>query len=203
MSKLGGYLLVDFEGKDISTSKTISGIYNKVKETKKRVVACNLKVGTTVFKELTLDVKKVGTDYVLTNSVIKVVIRSDNSVVALAFTDDNSSNKKIYYHPILIDDDNTTFTLTFAILDNNPLAYTKDEMLIKLKALLDDGALIQVNGWFINSGEMHNAFIITKSGGDYRLLGNCEDISTKFRYEPLNNIWESIVTFSDGVNAIN
>lgn len=81
MSKLGGYLLVDFEGKDISTSKTISGIYEKVKETKKRVVACNVKLGTTVFKELTLDVKKDGTNLILSNSIIKVTITNANAVV--------------------------------------------------------------------------------------------------------------------------
>ena len=81
MSKLGGYLLVDFEGKDISTSKTISGIYEKLLETKKRVVACNVKLGTTVFKELTLDVKLNGTSYELSNSILKITVTNANVVV--------------------------------------------------------------------------------------------------------------------------
>ena len=78
---LGGYKLIDFGGVDISTSKTISGIYNEIEKTKKRIVGCNLKLGTTTFKELTLDVKKDGTNLVLSNSIIKVTITNANAVV--------------------------------------------------------------------------------------------------------------------------
>lgn len=81
MKKLGGYKLIDFGGVDISTSKTISGIYEKIEKTEKRIVGCNLKLGTTTFKELTLDVKKDGTNLVLSNSIIKVTITNANVVV--------------------------------------------------------------------------------------------------------------------------
>lgn len=121
MKKLGGYKLIDFGGVDISTSKIISGIYNEIEKTEKRIVGCNLKIGTTTFKELTLDVKKVGTDYVLTNSVIKVVIGSDNAVVGLAFTDDNSSNKKIYCHPILLNDGSDNKIRIMCLIFNNDI----------------------------------------------------------------------------------
>lgn len=78
---LGGYKLIDFGGVDISTSKTISGIYNEIEKTEKRIVGCNLKLGTTTFKELTLDVKKDDTNLVLSNSIIKVTITNTNAVV--------------------------------------------------------------------------------------------------------------------------
>lgn len=127
----GGYKLIDFGGVDISTSKTISGIYNKIADTGKRIVGCNLVYSTTKFKELTLDVKKVGTDFVLTNSVIKVVIGSDNAVVGLAFTDDNSSNKKIYWHTIQFQRGGTADLSSFSrlygymiILSNSPTPLT-------------------------------------------------------------------------------
>lgn len=81
MLGIGGYKLIDFGGVDISTSKTISGIYNEIENTDKRIVGCNLKLGTTTFKELTLDVKKDGTNLVLSNSIIKVTITNANAVV--------------------------------------------------------------------------------------------------------------------------
>ena len=77
----GGYKLIDFGGVDISTSKTISGIYNKIADTEKRIVGCNITLGTTKFKELTLDVKLNGTSYELSNSILKITITNANAVV--------------------------------------------------------------------------------------------------------------------------
>lgn len=77
----GGYRLIDFGGVDISTSKTISGIYNKIANTDKRIVGCNITLGTTKFKELTLDVKANGTSYELSNSILKITITNANAVV--------------------------------------------------------------------------------------------------------------------------
>ena len=77
----GGYKLIDFGGVDISTSKTISGIYNKIANTDKRIVGCNIKLSTTIFKELTLDVKANGTSYELSNSILKITITNANAVV--------------------------------------------------------------------------------------------------------------------------
>lgn len=80
---LGGYKLIDFGGVDISTSKTISGIYNEIEKTEKRIVGCNLKLGTTTFKELTLDVKANGTSYELSNSILKITVTNANVVVGI------------------------------------------------------------------------------------------------------------------------
>ena len=77
----GGYKLIDFGGVDISTSKTISGIYNRIADTGKRIVGCNIVLGTTKFKELTLDVKANGTSYELSNSILKITITNANAVV--------------------------------------------------------------------------------------------------------------------------
>lgn len=79
---LGGYKLIDFGGVDISTSKTISGIYEKIEKTEKRIVVCNVKLGTTIFKEMVVDVFKKVNDYrlYLTNSIIKIIIGNSSSV---------------------------------------------------------------------------------------------------------------------------
>lgn len=82
MTKLGGYKLIDFGGVDISTSKTIVGIYNEITNTNKRIVVSNVKLGTTIFKEMVVDVfmKTLDKRLYLTNSIIKIVIGKSNEV---------------------------------------------------------------------------------------------------------------------------
>ena len=82
MAKLGGYLLVDFEGKDISSQKTITGIYDKIENTNKRIVGCNIRIDTTEFKELVLDVRYDENKdiYVLQNNVLYIQVDVDDRV---------------------------------------------------------------------------------------------------------------------------
>jgi len=126
MKKLGGYKLIDFGGVDISTSKTISGIYEKIEKTEKRIVGCNLKLGTTTFKELTLDVKKDDTNLVLSNSIIKVTITNANAVVgetpfelsgySAEYVEDENWNKENVYTSVALNGAKLTFVCACNII---------------------------------------------------------------------------------------
>lgn len=80
----GGYKLIDFGGVSLHpvTSVKIDGIYNKIKNTGKRIVGCNIEIGSTKFKEITLDVKEiVGVGFELSNSILKITISNTDYVV--------------------------------------------------------------------------------------------------------------------------
>lgn len=204
MSLRGGYLICDLKGKDVNTSQTIDGIYEKLEgNLGKPVLVSGIVINDVDYKDCYCAMSVDGTDIILSNAGYKFTITDQDAVTGVVYDQDEISNKKIYYHPIYITDSASTFTLTWAILDNKPTAYTKDEMLVKLKALLDLGAIIQVNGWFVYSSEMHNVYMMYKENDEYRIYGNCEAIPQKFRSILLNTTWEDISLFVDGVNAIN
>ncbi len=210
---LGGYKLIDFGGVDISTSKTISGIYNEIEKTEKRIVGCNLKLGTTTFKELTLDVKKVGTDFVLTNSVIKVVIGSDNAIVGLAFTDDNSSNKKIYWHTIQFQRGGTADLSSFSrlygymiILSNSSTSLTIEtwKQLIATDGFI--GVVINGVGSDIGASDMKNLYTLERienvdENSIVAYYRDSDNVVIKSDNISINSGWYA---FNDlGVNTIN
>ena len=203
----GGYKLIDFGGVDISTSKTISGIYNKIANTDKRIVGCNITLGTTKFKELTLDVKKDEDDYVLVNAVLEIVVDSENAVVGLAFTDENSSNKKLYFHPIIIDTHSETtyqkFIVSIIIIDNDENALnTKAKLLAKFRAiynLVGESCRFPASGSIIIEGNTYPVYAVeAQVGGDYVYYYNNDGVS---RCEKLSHYTSMDVI--DGVNAIN
>lgn len=129
-------------------------------------------------------------------------IDGDFSVTGSINGEENPSIKPIYYHPIYITDDtsNNEKRLSFVILDNNSTAYTFDTFKAKVKELMEAGAFIQCNGYFVKSGiGIFNAYILLKSGGNYYLYGNDYQGSR----EPVSLDDITATSFSDGVNQIN
>ena len=206
----GGYKLIDFGGVDISTSKTISGIYNKIADTGKRIVGCNIKLDTTEFKELTLDVKPIENGYELSNSILKITITNANAVVGVfglynGFSDDNASTKKIYFHPIFIE---TTDTLkgriSCSILNNTPdKLNTYNKLITEIRSWGLTKANIIANGLFYDTNSSKavviNAFAVTSS--DVKLYGAYVDGSGLNSGFTITG--SDITNITDEVNAIN
>ena len=107
--------------------------------------------------------------------------------------------KPIYFHPIYIQDDATTARYTFIILDNQKTAYTFSTFKAKAKELMDNGALLQVNGYFILEETIHQVYILGKYSNSYRLYGVSPSGSRS--YIVLDDITDT--QFEDGVNKIN
>ena len=109
--------------------------------------------------------------------------------------------KPIYYHPIYITDNTSEVNkrLSFVIIDNQDTPYTFDTFKAKIKALMDEGAFIQVNGYFMASSVCYDAYMCQKSGGVYALYGN--DYQGTREGIAIDDVIAS--TFDDGVNKIN
>lgn len=110
--------------------------------------------------------------------------------------------KPIYFHPItILGGGDYDGRLMFVILDNNSTAYTITTFKAKCKELMDNGAILQCNGYIkdsINSKVLYT-YLAYKSGGDYYVEGN--DASGS----PVDIDFDSAVVLllQDGVNKIN
>lgn len=79
-----------------------------------------------------------------------------------------------YHHPIFLVRTHASYNirLTLSIDDDNSQAYTTAGVITKLKSMLDDGAMIQVNGFFMSNGVCYDIFIMRKDGNNYVIGGN-------------------------------
>ena len=109
--------------------------------------------------------------------------------------------KPIYYHPIYLRGTIGGVERTriqFCILNNSPTAFTSASIITKIQALLDDGAIINVNGYYIDSNSVYSpVYIINKSGTSYLIYYHTA--SSKSDVNISNFTWEC----TDGVNKIN
>lgn len=62
----GGYQILDFGGRDLSSAKTISGMHAKIAGTNKPFLASGMVYSTTAYKDTWLDFSLSGTSYVAT-----------------------------------------------------------------------------------------------------------------------------------------
>ena len=116
--------------------------------------------------------------------------------------------KPIYYHPIAIVSETTDNTnvsrLQLVILDNQSTAYTKTTLIAKLHDLMDNGALININGYFFdNANVLNNGYMIQKVSGDYRVYGNSTSDRNYISLTRVLNESELSSVITDGVNRIN
>lgn len=126
---------------------------------------------------------------------------SDAEIRKLIESGEISNAKPIYYHPIYFTQtlEGSLVRASFVIFDNDETPYTWDTFLAKIKSLMDDGAFIQVNGFFEKSGGVYNLFVGLKESSNYVCYGN--DYQGARETLNLDNV--TISTFYDGVNKIN
>lgn len=212
----GGYKLIDFGGVDISTSKTISGIYNKIADTGKRIVGCNITLGTTKFKELTLDVEEIKDGYRLSNTILNILIGDNDSVIGEYYTLDNSSNKKIYCHPVHIlgNDTSSHLSISCLIFNNNETPFTFTTFIKYIKDLygvvgetiniVATGLTLRTNDGLSNGNACIVSRIYCPSATLVQVGGLDVDgaINGVYSLEATFNSIEGAI-FTDGVNAIN
>lgn len=115
--------------------------------------------------------------------------------------------KPIYYHPIYYAcaiGDNYILCIQCTILDNNPTAYTGETFIAKIKDLMDNGALINVNGWYKDSNNVFNDVVVLyKSGSAYRGdVFNPSNLSD-FNLDTVIGAEGAHYVITDGVNKIN
>lgn len=109
--------------------------------------------------------------------------------------------KPIYYHPIYFTDNTASkeLRLTCAILDNNSEEYKEATFKAKAKELVDNGAIIQINGYFTKESTCYNAYALMKSGESYLIYGN--DYQGNRNTISLDGI--TFASLDDGKNKIN
>lgn len=127
---------------------------------------------------------------------------ADSEVKTLVEGGTLNNAKAIYYHPIYVlgKYNNVDCRFSFVILDNNSTPYNATTVITKVKALMDAGAYIQVNGYIATEANKNfSVFLMVKSGSDYTILGNTVTEFTNAIM--LDSI--TINNLNDGVNKIN
>ena len=114
-----------------------------------------------------------------------------------------TSDSSLYYHPIYFYfyNEGTLAVLTCIILDNVSTAYTTSTLMPKLKALMDLGALINVNGCARANASANyaTAVDIVKKEGHYIIEGFD---SSSWRTPILDLTELTPAAVSDGVNQL-
>lgn len=131
-----GYLVIDLQGKDIATAKTISGIHEALEENaegrNKPILIANVIVSATEYPSMYVEAKKVSTSWVLFNSLIQVTISNADSVTGVIASKTPYANqqaldtlqaKKLYCHPILVNKINSHQFCIF-IFNNDATPFT-------------------------------------------------------------------------------
>ena len=128
---------------------------------------------------------------------------ADNRVQTLVEGGTLDNAKPIYYHPINVlgqlGGEACRFTL--AILNNSSSPINTGSLLkTALKTLMDSGANIQSNGYYVDNSVYMNIFIMTKTAEDtYSILANSAS-----DYKSDKTIDDVTYTFvTDGVNKLN
>ena len=142
-------------------------------------------------------------------------LNTDMASLLNGYSGSNASTKKIYYHPIHIyaigslSESAIQCRLQLTILDNNATAYTYTALINKLHSLMDNGALININGYvkIYNGGtpKVLTAYLMQYLSGSYNILCYSED-GTEYSDSTVNldQITANATHGSvDGVNAIN
>lgn len=115
---------------------------------------------------------------------------------------DVANSKPIYYHPIYMDAASDKFRVTLSIMDNRSTPYDASTALAKLKALMDAGAIIQVNGFIKLANELCPVYLMYKSANEYRIYAHTASSAiTNTNIETF--IWPDLASFVDGVNKLN
>ena len=118
-----------------------------------------------------------------------------------------SNAKPIYYHPIyyyVSINGVTVLCLQCAILDNNSIAYTTETFIAKIKSLMSNGALINVNGWYKDANNVFNDVIVLYYSSDaYRGDVFNPTGTSDFNLDTLLNTEGATQVIVDGVNKIN
>lgn len=68
MGRKGGYKIIDFKGENFvsGTGKTVSGLFNNIAETDKRIVMSGVSVGGKAFKDFEVNFALVSSKYTAT-----------------------------------------------------------------------------------------------------------------------------------------
>ena len=129
---------------------------------------------------------------------------ADNRVKTLVEGGTLENAKAIYFHPIVCLSETPIYArITFIILDNNPTAYTTTTFKAKAKALMDAGAILQVNGFAYDTANSHNyqCYTALKAGeNSYKIEGNIDAGATKGTLD-FDDVIATV--YNDGVNKIN
>lgn len=154
------------------------------------------------FTQVTLEDNTPIDDWFIDTNDAKYLFTSDaQNIGAILSTGEIPNAKPIYYHPIYVTQTITDSLVraSFVIIDNNATPYTWSTFLAKIKDLMDNGAFIQVNGFFEKSGGVYDLFIGLKENDKYICYGN--DYQGAREQLNLENV--TVSTFYDGVNKIN
>lgn len=111
------------------------------------------------------------------------------------------SVKPIYYHPFYMSGQKNganVVRLQIAILDNNPTAYNSTTGIAKIKQLLNSGAIINANGYYVDNNEYCPIYLLNQSAGDDLIYYHTTSARKEVLFDSIDE-WG----LTDGVNKIN
>lgn len=144
-------------------------------------------------------------------TIAPAVINATTSISAPAGTftsingESSPSVKPIYYHPIYLaikNDAEVALEIQLLILNNSSTKFTTSTIIPFLKSLMDDGALINVNGYVKVSSVNRPAFLLAKGGGGYDVYYYTDSTSTTINLDTLMLTYPNVL-MTDGRNKIN
>ena len=136
-------------------------------------------------------------------------VGGDLSVTGSINGEENPSVKPIYYHPCYLradngeaGGDNREVRISCMILNNDATPFTKDTFIAYIKNLMDNGALINTDGYIQTGANTYGTLVLMrKSGENYGLLFFND--STGMSSVVLDTYTVHTTEFIDGVNKIN
>lgn len=141
--------------------------------------------------------------YIDTNDAKYLFTSDAQNINALVNTGKIDNAKPIYYHGIHLESND--IQMQFVILNNSPTPFTKDTCRTFLYTLLSDYNIINCNGCIKVESVVYPVYIIVN-------IGTSEEINAKILYHTatsvqnatsLDDYWDNITYFRDGVNKIN
>ena len=144
--------------------------------------------------------------YVLENNVVEAIAGKDIAPASVTTEEingiENPCVKPIYYHPVYMfgsDTSENLIRILITILDNSPIQYNDGTIVTKLNALLNAGAIINVDGIVIDTNNNNaNAYMIKNDGSINQLFWNKETTRGEIDFSTIT--WTEVI---DGVNKIN